>query len=170
MKDEDAGGECKFDSLLSSKLCLLPVSFGARKNVGNEMHFHSFSGEALAASFGIFKNRHCLWGRPFTLISDCKALLWLMSYEGHNHAVRRLKLELLGFCFTIANRPERMMKDADYFSQLNKTLHLDPLLYDYLTFSKTAYSQFPPNSDKLSQNNICLVVARKESLLLRIPL
>ena len=65
MHAEDKGGECQFDMLTSSKLRLLPVVFGARKTVGNEKHFHSHPGEALAATFGVLKNRHFYMGSAF---------------------------------------------------------------------------------------------------------
>jgi hypothetical protein len=88
MNREHAGGNCDFE-LCVSKMRLLPIAFGSRKTKGNEVHFHSHPGESLAASWGTTKNCHFLWGRPFTLITDCHALVWLMDYKGHNHAVRR---------------------------------------------------------------------------------
>jgi hypothetical protein len=78
MKRENEGGECKFEFCLS-KLRSKPIAFGSRKTAGNEKHFHSHPGKALAARWSIVKNRHFLWGRPFTLMTDCRALIWLMS-------------------------------------------------------------------------------------------
>jgi hypothetical protein len=43
--------------------------------------------------------------------------MWLMKYRGHNHAVIRLQLELLGYWFTIAPRTGNLMANADYFSR-----------------------------------------------------
>ena len=76
MDDEDAGRKCKFDLCLS-KLRLHPVCFGSRKCVNNERFFHSYVGEATAAAWAIVKNRHFLWARTFTLLTDCHALAWL---------------------------------------------------------------------------------------------
>ena len=143
MNREDKGGPCEFETC-QTKLRLKPVAFGSRKTVGNEKHYHSHPGEALAASYAINKNRVFLWGRPFTLITDCRALLWLMSYKGHNHAVRRLQLEMLGYWFTIANRPGRMMEDANYFSRLRQDTHVDPLLNNYLSFARQLYESNRP--------------------------
>lgn len=50
------------------------------------------------------------------MITDCRALVWLMDYKGHNHAVWRLQLEMLGYDFIIANRTGVMLEDAKYFS------------------------------------------------------
>jgi hypothetical protein len=118
------------------------------------MHFHSHPGEALAASWSIIKNRHFLWGRPFTLITDCRALIWLMSYKGRNHAVKRLQLELLRYWFSIANRPGGMLEDANYFSRLGEDIHIDPLLKEYLGFARKSYVESPPSSDPLNDQNM----------------
>ena len=81
MQAEDAGGKCKFDLCLS-KLRLHPVCFGSRKCVNNEVFFHSYVGEATAAVWAIVKNRHFLWAKTFTLLTDCHALAWLMNHIG----------------------------------------------------------------------------------------
>jgi hypothetical protein len=153
MNREDAGGECEFEFCMS-KMRLLPVAFGSRKTKGNEIHFHSHPGESLAASWGTTKNRHFLWGRMFTLITDCRALMWLMDYKGHNHAVRRLQLEMLGYSFTIVNRTGAMLEDANYFSRLGEDIHVDPLLKDYLSIARQAYITNPPSAEPLGDQNM----------------
>ena len=90
MEDEIAGGPCLFELTLNSALRLLPIAFGCRSTIGNEKHFHSHPGECLAALYCILKNRHFLWGKEFTLITDCIALMWIMKYTGSNHAIVRL--------------------------------------------------------------------------------
>ena len=154
MEEEIAGGECKFDLTLKG-LRLLPIAFGSRKTVGNEKHFHSFPGEALCAVWAILKNRHFLWGKEFTLLTDCRALLWITNYDGHNHAVKRLQLELHGYYFTVSHRPGRMMEDANYLSRLHQETSIDPLLRDYLSFARQAYSSnTPPTSDEIDDDNL----------------
>jgi hypothetical protein len=154
MKREDEGGTCEFDLTISTPLRLLPIAFGSRRTVGNEKSFHSHPGEALAATWSILKNRHFLWGRPFTLVSDCSALLWIMTYKGNNHAVVRLQLELTGYWFTIANRPGRMLEDANYFSRLGEDTHIDPLLRDYLSFARQLYIKNPPGQGEITADNL----------------
>jgi hypothetical protein len=87
-------------------------------------------------------------------MTDCRALIWLMSYKGHNHAVKRLQLELLGYWFSIANRPGRMLEDANYFSRLGEDIHIDPLLKDYLGFARQSYVDGPPASNPLDDSNM----------------
>jgi hypothetical protein len=153
MNREDAGGACEFE-LCVSKMRLLPVAFGSRKTKGNEEHFHSHPGESLAASWGMTKNWHFLWGREFSLMTDYRALIWLMDNKGHNHAVRRLQLEMLGYAFTIVNRPGAMLEDANYFSRLGADIHVDPLLKDYLSIARQAYVENPPSAEPLGDQNM----------------
>jgi hypothetical protein len=71
-------------------------------------------------------------------MTDWQALLWLMNYKGTNHAIRRLQMEMLGYWFDIVNRPGKMLVDADFFSGLEIDIHIDPLLKDYLSFTRQA--------------------------------
>jgi hypothetical protein len=153
MKREDEGGPCEFEVVRSNKR-LLPVAFGYRKTIGNEEHLHSHPGECLASSWGTEKNRHFLWGRTFSLITDCEALIWLMAYKGFNHAIHRLKMMMLGFWFTITHRLGPMLEDANYFSRLGADIHIDPLLQDYLSFVRQSYIRYPPSSEPLSHDNM----------------
>jgi hypothetical protein len=150
MNREDMGRDCEFEFCVS-KMRLLPVTFGSRNTKGKKVHFHSHPGESLATSWGTTKNRHFLWGRPFTLITNCRALVWRMDSKGHNHAaVQRLQLvEMLGYDFTIANRTGAMLEDANYFSRLGEDIHVNPLLKDSLSIAREAYINKPPSTDPL---------------------
>jgi hypothetical protein len=154
MKHEDAGGPCEFDLLTKSELRLRPIAFGSRKTIGNEEHFHSHPGECLAATWSCIKNRHFLWGRPFTVMTDCAAINWLMSYKGNNHAVVRLQMELLSYWFTITVRPGRMLEDANFFSRLGEDTHIDPLLKDYLSFGRQLYVDNPVDKGDVTEKNL----------------
>ena len=99
--------------------------------------------EALAVNFGIHKWRVFLWGRAFTLLTDCRALIWLLSYEGTNAAVRRLQFEILGFWFTIWHRPESANKDADGISRIGVDYSIDPTLAHYYKLAYELKSKYP---------------------------
>jgi hypothetical protein len=77
-----------------------------------------------------------------------------MDYKGHHHAVWRLQLEMLGYWFSIANQPGRMLEVADSFSRLGQDIHIDPLLKDYLAFARQAYFDGPPSSDPINDQNM----------------
>ena len=152
MQAEDAGGKCQFDLCLS-KLRLHPVLFGSRKCLNNERYFHSFVGEARAAAWAITKNRHFLWARPFTLLTDCNALVWLMTYKGNNAAIRRLLLEMTGYWFTIEHRPNKMMADPDYWSRLDSDHEINPLMKDYILHFRDLWKDFPPAQGDVNKSN-----------------
>jgi hypothetical protein len=152
MKREDNGSECEFERV-KSKLRLHPVAFGGRKSVGNEKHFHSHPGESLAAAWAAVKNRHFLWGRTLSLLSDCRAIMWLMNYKGHNHAIMRLQLEMAGYWFTTTHR-SGTIADADYFSHLGADIHIDPLLVDYISFIRQLYITSQPLSGPITKDNM----------------
>jgi hypothetical protein len=80
--------------------------------------------------------------------------MWLMDYKGHNHAVRRLQLEMLGYSFTIVNRTGAMLEDANYFSRLGEDINVDPLLKDYLSIARQAYITNPPSAEPLGDQNM----------------
>eukprot|EP00957_Ditylum_brightwellii_P208384 15357126-Ditylum_brightwellii.AAC.1 len=148
------GGECEFDINPKSTLRLYPVTFGSRRTVGNERHFHSHAGESLAASWGSNKCRHFLWGRPYILILDQYALKWIVTYKGNNHAVMRLQLDLLNMFFTLVHRPGTMLEDANFFSRLGEDTHIDPLLKDYMQFTCQMHVQHLPDKGKITPDNL----------------
>jgi hypothetical protein len=152
MRQEDEGGKCEIEKC-QSELRLKPCSFGARKTIGNEKHFHSHPGECTATTWSITKNGHYLWGRPFSLISDCEALMWLLNYKGHNHAVIRLQLKLLGYWFTIVSRAGDLMENTNYFSRLGEDIHSDPLMTDYLSFQRQLYDDNSPAKGEVNDQN-----------------
>ena len=155
MHREDAGGSCEFDLTLKG-LRLLPCAFGSRMCCGPEIYFHSYYGEAMALRFGINKNRHILYGRPFTNIGDCIALRWIMYYTGDNPVINRIQMELMSWWFTIVHRPNRLVIDTDYFSRLAADIHIDPLLTQYFKISEEMYTSHPPpaNSTHVENENL----------------
>jgi hypothetical protein len=146
MNRENAGGPCEFDSTLGG-LRLYPYAFGGRMCQGPERYLHSYLGEATALKVGILKNRHVLYGIPFSNIGDCVGIKWIMSYEGTNAPIMRLQMELMSWWFTVTHRPNRMLIDADYFLRLQQSLQFDPLLIQYMETAHTIYMRNKPDSD-----------------------
>jgi hypothetical protein len=151
MERENAGGPCEFDLTLGG-LRLFPCAFGGRISRGPERYLHSYLGEATALKIGILKNRHVLYGIPFSNIGDCIGIKWIMCYEGNNAPVNRLQMELMCWWFTVTHRPNRMLIDADYFSRLRKTLNFDPLLIQYMEVAHTVYNRNKPDADSPEVN------------------
>jgi hypothetical protein len=61
---------------------------------------------------------------------------------------------MLGYAFTVANRPGAMLEDANYFSRLGEDIHVDPLLKDYLAIARQAYINNPPSAEPLGDQNM----------------
>jgi len=149
MVDEDAGGPCHFELAVNGHLRLYPIAFGCRRCVGNEVHFHSHPGEATAAAYAMSKNRYLLWGRPFTLITDCYALLWILQYQEDNPALRRLQLGLLGLWFTVVHRANKLNADPDYWSRIGQDIHFDPLLGKYQLYCRLMEEKHGPSRSEV---------------------
>jgi hypothetical protein len=78
----------------------------------------------------------------------------LLNYKGHNHAVIRLQLELLGYWFTIVSRTgDLLMEDADYFSRMGEDIHSNPLMSDYLSFQRQLYDDNAPDKGEVNDQN-----------------
>ena len=129
MNREINGGPCEFETNIKCSLKLHPIGFSARKCAKNEKYLHSYYSEALGVNFAIQKWRPFLWGKEFTVITDCNALKWLHNYDGDNGAVKRLQFGILGYNFTIAHRPAYLNQDCDALSRLG----LDTTLDQHLT-------------------------------------
>jgi hypothetical protein len=80
--------------------------------------------EALAVNFGIDKWKIFLWGKEFTVFTNCRALVWLMSYDGTNAAVQRLQFEIFGFWFTIFHHSAAANADMMAYLALHLILAL----------------------------------------------
>jgi hypothetical protein len=154
MNNEIKGHKCEFDISTKSKLRLYPIGFSGRKCSTSESFLHSFMNEALAVNFGIDKWRIFLWGKEFTVLTDCRALIWLLSYEGTNAAVRRLQFEILGYWFTICHRSAAANADTDGLSRLALDFSIDPSLQDYYKIAADLDSRFPCVQGEIQPNNL----------------
>ena len=84
-----------------------------------------------------------LWGRAFTIITDCRALQWLDTYEGENTAVCRLKFGIIGYSFRVCHRHRHLNEYPDSLSQLVINTYLCPNITgkysDYTTLNEYYY-------------------------------
>ena len=77
-----------------------------------------------------------------------------MSYKGTNAPVRRLQLEMQGFFFTIAHRTRDMLEDANYMSYLADDITLNPLMSDYVSYSRQLCIDHPPGKGDITKDNM----------------
>ena len=107
-----------FDQFLTKTAVarLRPVAFGSRRCRNNEPRLHLHLGEGFAGDWPINKCRHMCFGQPFVWVTDCYAIMYILSYQGGNPAILRLQ------CADV------YIVDADYWSRLDADLCFDPLL------------------------------------------
>ena len=89
-----------------------PIAFDLRSCTLVERHFHSFTGEAASGRWSIEQNRKYLWDSHFWWICDCSSVKEVLEYNGTIPLVCRWAHELLGYQFTIVQRPNRMMANV----------------------------------------------------------
>ena len=86
-----------------------------------EAKYSSWQGEMLAAVWSIKHFRHYLHGRKFTVITDHKPLVWLMTNPNLTGHHARWALALQEFDFTIEHRPGAMHQNADILSRFHRS-------------------------------------------------
>ena len=135
-----------FDEFLTktSVVQLRPVAFGSRRCRNNEPHLHSHLGEGFAGDWAINKCRHMCFGQPFIWVTDCYAIMYILSYQGGNPAVLRLQMRLMCWHMEIVNRADIYNVDADYWSRLDADLCYDPLLRRYNKLTSSLRTRHPP--------------------------
>jgi hypothetical protein len=131
MKRRMDGGKFEFMDK-SSKGILHPVAFGCHRTRGNERRLHSHLGKAFAGNYAINKCRHMCFGQCFTWVTDCYALKFILSYDGHNSAILCLQMCFMCWDMDIEYRNDIHLTDADYWSRLGADICYDPLLKDYI--------------------------------------
>jgi len=118
---EDQGGKCEFDKTVTNlQLRLLPVVFISQRNSKTEESWHSFLGEAATGLWAMKKLRRWLIGKTFTWMTDCSGLEQFFESDSiPTHFAQRVRVQLLNFNFTIAHRPNKMMKEVDTLNRYN---------------------------------------------------
>jgi hypothetical protein len=98
----------------TNKGTLYPVAFGSQQTRGNEPHLHSYLGEIFAGDWAMSKCWHILFGHCFVWVMDCYAAQFLLSYDGGNQAVQRLKMCIMGWDDDIIHQANNYSTNPDY--------------------------------------------------------
>lgn len=154
MNREIEGGPCEFQTKDGENLRLRPVNFCARRTRGMEPRLHSHLSEGYCSDWGINKNRTRLFGQRFTLITDCYAMRFILTYDGNNPVILRMQMRFMIWSLDIVHRANPHLIDADYFSRLGADLCFDPLYTDYLNFTTELRKCFPPVEGEIKPENM----------------
>lgn len=93
------------------------IAFGSKKLNDTQRAYHTMEKECYAIDWAVKKYRHYLEGRPFTLKTDNKALLWLNKTKEVNSKVLRWSLHLMEYDFNIEHCPGKENLAADALSR-----------------------------------------------------
>jgi transposase InsO family protein len=119
----------------------LPINFLSRCLKGPELNYSATEREALAVVWGVTSCRYYLFGAPFQVITDHKALLWLMTHRDNNSKLMRWSLRLAPYDFTITYRPGIENTAADALSR--NPVMTYAIIFDTLTPTPTDITTDP---------------------------
>ena len=93
------------------------IAYASRTLKKNELKFSPYEKELLAVIFGTEQYRAYIYGRKFTVMTDCQALKWLHDTKKPDLRNHRLKSKLEGFEFDIVYNPGKKNVCADALSR-----------------------------------------------------
>ena len=91
--------------------------YASRILKGSEIHYSITEKECLAVIWAIKLFRHFLYGTHFTVITDHKALLWLINLKDPLGRLARWHLYLLPYQITFIHRPGTHHSNVDALSR-----------------------------------------------------
>ena len=94
-----------------------PVAFFSRQLQGAQCRYSATELEALAVFQAVHFFAHYLWGTEFTVVTDHRALVHLMSSKKLNKRLTGWALQLMDFNFTVVYKPGNSHQDADGMSR-----------------------------------------------------
>ncbi len=87
---------------------------------------------------------HYLFGQRFVWVANCYAIKFILSYNGANHAILHLQMQLMGWDVNIIHRNDHYITNADHWLRLGADLCFDPLFKTYLDLTWTLCIKNPP--------------------------
>ena len=94
-----------------------PIAFASRATLRNERNWGITDLEAGAVVYGVKKFRHMLWGTPFQILTDHRALVYLESCKDKTARLARWYEFLSAFQYTITYKQGAKHSNADGVSR-----------------------------------------------------
>jgi hypothetical protein len=106
-----------------------PIAYASKSFSKQEQAYTVTERECLAIVWAVEHFRPYLFGRPYTVYTDHKALVWLFSTEHTNPRLLRWTLKLQAEAMTVKHRAGVANADADYLSRIQVVapVHHHPL-------------------------------------------
>ena len=94
-----------------------PVAYFSKQLQGAQKHYAATELEGLAVLKAIYFFAHYLWGKAFMVVTDHKALVYLMQSKKLSKRLHGWALQLMDFDFEIVYKPGNRHQDADGLSR-----------------------------------------------------
>jgi len=113
------GGVLSQQVEVDGKVVYKPVSFLSRKLNKAEQNYSTREREMLAIVWCVERLRDWLWGKPFTVFTDHKSLIWVKTAMMDHGRLTRWALKLSDFQFDIEYKPGAQNAVADCLSRIH---------------------------------------------------
>lgn len=114
------------------------VAYYSRRTTDAESRYHSYELETLAVVRAVEHFRHYLYGRHFTVQTDCNALKSSSKKKDLTPRVHRWWAILQSYDFSVEYREGRHMSNVDFLSR-NPLPHFDSHYHDSISNNKKVY-------------------------------
>jgi hypothetical protein len=94
------------------------ICFGSRALTPTEQNYAATERECLAVVEGVKKYHVYLHGNKFVVVTDHKALIWLMNHGDPTSKLMRWAIKLQGYDFSIIHRAGKASANVDALSRL----------------------------------------------------
>ena len=94
-----------------------PIAFWSRKFLPREERYSTIEKECLAIKIGIEAFRVYLLGRPFTIETDYRSLIWMERLKTTNNRLARWSLALQPYTFQVIHKAGKLNGNADALSR-----------------------------------------------------
>lgn len=96
----------------------LPISYASRVLNKAERNYSTIERELLAIVWAVQNFRPYLYGRPFTIISDHKPLVWVFNIKDPSSRLMRWRLKLEEYDYKVIYKPGAYNTNADALSRI----------------------------------------------------
>ena len=129
-----------------------PIAYASRSMTDTEQRYAQIEKEALALTWACERFQHYLVGAKFTIETDHKPLVPLLSTKSLDQVpikVQRFRLRLIRFDFTVTHVPGKELHTADALSRASLRQVDNPLRKEVHTYVQLIVTELPASEEQL---------------------
>ena len=99
-----------------------PIAYGSQTLTVHQKNYDTTQLEALAVIWALKKYRHYLYGKKFKIITDHKALVWLLNSDkpNQNSKIVRWRMTLQDYDYEIKHKEGKSHQSVDAMSRIDQ--------------------------------------------------